>query len=290
LLHGRYLYLNTSNGVDNTHAVIRAPDAPSLIVLDKRTGTLVARDYEKIGPHIFHSTWSSPALATINGKPQIIFGGGDGICYGFKALSVSQKDHIEALEKIWWFDGDPSAPKENIHTYLKNRKKSPSTIQSMPVHVAGKVYLTLGGDIWWGKRQAWLKCIDATKIGDTSGSGEIWSYALNRHCCATPAVADGLVFVGDCGETVHCVDAATGKPYWTHELAGDIWASALVADGKVYLGSRRGEFLIFRVSKEKELLFSIKLDSEINASPVAANGVLYVATMKYLYAIELVGK
>jgi len=38
LVHGDYLYLNTSTGVDNTHRRIRAPDAPSLVVLDKRSG------------------------------------------------------------------------------------------------------------------------------------------------------------------------------------------------------------------------------------------------------------
>ena len=37
LLVGDLLYLNSSNGVDNTNKVIRSPDAPSLVVLDKRT-------------------------------------------------------------------------------------------------------------------------------------------------------------------------------------------------------------------------------------------------------------
>ena len=44
LIYGDFLYLNTSTGVDNTHRRIRTPDAPSLVVLDKRTGRFVARD------------------------------------------------------------------------------------------------------------------------------------------------------------------------------------------------------------------------------------------------------
>ena len=40
------------------------------------------------------------------------------------------------------------------------------------------------------------------------------------------------------------------------------------------------------MSKEKKIISSIELDSPINASPVAANGVLYVATMKNLYAVK----
>jgi len=50
LLLGNHLYINTGNGVDNTHLTIRRPEAPSLIVLDKRDGHLVARDVEGIGP------------------------------------------------------------------------------------------------------------------------------------------------------------------------------------------------------------------------------------------------
>src|SRR6266480_5147925 len=52
LIHGNYLYLNTATGVDNTHKHVRAPDAPSLVVLDKRTARLVARDDEHIAPDI----------------------------------------------------------------------------------------------------------------------------------------------------------------------------------------------------------------------------------------------
>jgi len=38
--------------------------------------------------------------------------------------------------------------------------------------------------------------------------------------------------------------------------------------------------------KNKKIISSIKLDSPIHGSPVAANGVLYIATMKKLYAVK----
>jgi len=120
LLDGDFLYLNTSNGVDNTHRKIRKPDGPSLIVLEKKTGRLLASDDEGIGPNIFHSTWSSPALGVVNGKKQIIFGGGDGIVYTFEALeSIPPEGKVEKLKRIWRFDCDPDAPKENVHEYCQ---------------------------------------------------------------------------------------------------------------------------------------------------------------------------
>ncbi|MBC8469405.1 MAG: PQQ-binding-like beta-propeller repeat protein [Planctomycetes bacterium] len=282
LLHGQYLYVNTSNGINDQHKFIPAPDAPSLIVLDKRTGCLVAQDNEQIGPRIFHCTWSSPALGKINGRPLVFFCGGDGICYTYDALSsASDTQNVQKIKNIWKYDCDPDSPKENVHQYMRNRNKSPSNIKSMPVFHEGRLYITHGGDIWWGKEQCWLKCVDA------KNSRELWSYELSKgHCCSTPSVHNGLIFVADCEGYIHCVDAKTGKPYWTHDTGNEIWASTLAADGKVYIGTRRGNFWVFAADRNKKIVSSIKLDSPIHGSPVAANGVLYIATMKKLYAVK----
>jgi len=287
LLDDSYLYLNTCNGVDNTHRKIRRPDAPSLIVVDKSTGRLLAQDGEQIGPRIFHSTWSSPALGEVDGSRQIFFGGGDGVCYAFEALHQSAEfESLQTLKRVWRFDCDPSAPKEEVHRYLENRHESPSNIKSMPVFFSNRVYVTVGGDIWWGKNKAWLKCIDALQTGDITDSGELWSYPLELHSCSTPSIWNGLVFVADCAGNVHCVDAETGQLQWIHELGGEIWGSTLVADGKVYVGSRSGDLCILAAEKEKRLLGTVRFDAPVSSTPVAANGVLYVATQERLYAIQ----
>ena len=283
LLHGDYLYVNTSNGLDTNHTHVKEPDAPSLIVLDKHTGKLLARDDGRIGDRIFHCTWSSPALGRIDSRELIYFCGGDSICYAFDVLDSPPASG--RLKNVLRFDCDPEAPKENVHKYIRNRDESPSHIMGMPVFHDNRIYVTGGGDIWWGKRRGWLKCFDATGSGDTTASAEIWAYTVDTHCCATPAVSKGMVFFGDCGKTFHCVDARTGKSFWTHQTKGEIWGSALAADGKVYVGTRRGEFLVFAASKERTVISSIELDSPINSSVTAANSVLYVATMKNLYAI-----
>ena len=156
----------------------------------------------------------------------------------------------------------------------------------MPVFYKNRIYVTVGGDIWWGKKKAWLKCIDATKKGDITDSGEIWSYTLEQPSASTPAISDGLIYVTDCDKSLHCVDAENGKPYWKHKLKMDSWSSALVADKKVYVGSRGSDFWILEEGKTLKVLDSIKLDGPTLSTPVAANGVLYVSTMNRLYAIK----
>ncbi|MCX7887961.1 MAG: PQQ-binding-like beta-propeller repeat protein [Verrucomicrobiae bacterium] len=278
LLHGRFLYINTSNGLDDPHRTIPAPHAPSLIVLDKTTGRLLAQDGERIGPKIFHSTWSSPALGEVGGRTLVFFCGGNGIVYAFEALREVPA-RVVTLKKLWQYDPDPTAPKENIHSYIRNRKVSPSNIKSMPVFHNGRLYITHGGDVWWGKNEAWLKCVDAAT------GRELWSHPLQRHCMSTPAVAAGMVFAADCAGLVHCVDATTGTPHWTHQTGGELWASPLVADNKLYIGNRRGDFVILAATKDKKLLCSVKLDRAVHSSAVAANGKVFVATMNRLYAI-----
>ncbi|MCX6929830.1 MAG: PQQ-binding-like beta-propeller repeat protein [Verrucomicrobia bacterium] len=103
---------------------------------------------------------------------------------------------------------------------------------------------------------------------------------------STPAIYKGLAFIADCGPTLHCVEAQTGKPCWTHEIKGEAWASPMVADGKVYLGTRSGTFYIFAASREEKLLGTVEFGRPISATAVAANGVLYVATMSHLYAMR----
>ena len=308
LIHGDHLYLNTGTGVDNTHKRIRTPDAPSLVVLDKHTGRLIARDNEHIAPNIFHSTWSSPSLAAVNGRPLVFFAAGNGIVYAFETVrngvmeswsngvmstnaspqysTTPSLQHPASLSKVWQFDFDPGAPKTNVHRFNSNRRESPSNFYGMPVFDHNRIYVAGGGDIWWGKNEAWLKCLDATGAGDITTNGLIWSYPLQKHVLATPAVYKGLVFIADCGRAFHCVDAGTGKPCWTHEIKGEAWASPLVADGKVYLGTRSGTFYVFAASKEMKVLSTIELGQPISSTAAAANGVLYVGTMSHLYAVR----
>jgi outer membrane protein assembly factor BamB len=287
LIRGNHLYLNTANGVDNTHKRIRAPDAPSLVVLDKRTGKWLARDDEHIGPNVFHNTWASPSMGQANGRDLIFFCGGNGIVYGFDPLgNTARPEERSALKKIFQFDFDPAGPKTDVHKFNGNRREGPSNFYGMPVFHQDRLFVAGGGDIWWGKNEAWLKCIDTRRTGAIGTNDVLWSYPLNKHVLSTPAVANGLVFIADCGRTFHCVQMSTGNRLWTHEIDGEVWASPLVADRKVYLGTRSGKYYIFAAEPRKQVLAEVDLGDPISATTTAANRVLYVATMTHLFAVE----
>ena len=80
-------------------------------------------------------------------------------------------------------------------------------------------------------------------------------------------------------------DADTGQPYWVHPIGGPVWGSTLVADGKVYVGTLRRSLWVLAAGKELKVINRIAMPDSILSSPAAANGTLYMATFRELYAL-----
>jgi hypothetical protein len=70
--------------------------------------------------------------------------------------------------------------------------------------------------LFWGKNEAWFKCIYARGAGDITKSNQVWSYTLDKHVLATPALHEELLYLADCGRKFYCFDARTGKPLWEY--------------------------------------------------------------------------
>lgn len=157
----------------------------------------------------------------------------------------------------------------------------------MPVFIGDRIYVTGGGDTWWGKREAWVRCLDAGGSGDVTAKALRWSTPLRRHCMSTVAVVHGMLFVTDVGQTVHAIDAETGETLWTHEVPGAVWNGALAAVGRVYVTDRKGTLTILAAARNKRALSQTHLDAPIRSSPVAANGTLFISTAKTLYAFAV---
>lgn len=282
LIVGDRLYANTSNGQDWSHVNIPSPQAPALVCLDKQSGKYLAEEASGISTRLFHGNWSSPAYGEVNGKGQIIFGAGDGFVYAFDPAPPESGDEIRPLEEIWRYDCNPPEYR-NVKYPDAN---GPSEVIATPVFWKNRVYVAIGQDPEHGDGVGILHCIDATKTGDVTEEGKVWSYQdIGRSISTVSITDDGLLFVAEYAGKIHCLDAETGKPYWVHDTQAHIWGSTLVADGKVYIGTEDGSFFVFGAEKEKKLLSQTDLGEPVYATPVAANGVLYVQTPTQLYAI-----
>jgi len=282
LIVGGRLYVTTSNGQDWSHLNIPSPMAPSLIVLDKESGELVGEEASGISKRLMHCNWSSPAYAEVGGEEVVIFGAGDGFCYGFDTETVKDDMGYDVLKELWRYDCVPEEYKE----YEYPAYEGPSEIISTPVVYNNRIYVAIGQDPEHGDGVGHLVCIDPTKRGDITESGTVWSYKGIKRTISTPSIVDGLLFIADYSGVIHCLDADTGEVYWTHDTLSHIWGSTFVADGKLYIGNEDGFLLVMAADKEKEIISEIDMLAPFYSSPVVANNVLYLSTQTHLYAVE----
>ena len=292
LILGNISYTTTSNGVEPNHTYVPFPFAPSVIALNKVTGELIAEDDTQNGMNIFHGQWSSITSGKVNGKNLIFFGGGDGWLYALDAEPV-KKDGKNVLPVVWKADCNPEEYKFKNGLPIKHPDpEGPSEIVATPVFYKNRVYVAIGQDPEHGEGVGRLTCWDATKTGDITKSGLIWDFREIKRSLSTVSIdyETGLLFIADFSGFVYCLDAENGKLYWTFDMKSHVWGSTLVADGKVYIADEDGDFVIlparkdFNPKKDKPI-FETNLNEPCYATPVFANGVLYVSTPSYLYAI-----
>ena len=100
-----------------------------------------------------------------------------------------------------------------------------------------------------------------------------------------PLSKDGLLYVGDLGGTVHCLDAATGAHVWKHETNEAIWGCLLLAGDRLYVGNVEGTMTVLRAGRRKELLAQIEMDAPLYSRPALIGDALYLATANRLYLI-----
>ena len=263
---GDLIYMNTSNGQDESHVNIPSPRAPAIIAVNKDTGKVVWEDASP-GDRILHGQWSTPAVGTVDGVDMVVHGQGDGWVRAYEAASG---------KKLWEFDLNP---KESVWPKTRNE------IISTPVVYEGLVYLANGQDPEHGEGVGHLYCIDPTKRGDITESGRIWHFDKIRRSISTAAVHDGLVYLADFSGFVHCLDAKTGQAYWTHDMFAAVWGSPIFIDGKIYLGDEDGDVVVLQAGKTLKVLSETNMASSVYSTPVPANGMLFISNRNHLYAL-----
>jgi outer membrane protein assembly factor BamB len=280
---GDLLFTVTGNGVDEGHITIPTPLAPSFIAVNKNTGELV---WESAAPgtKILHGSWSNPAYGVVDGVPQVVFPGGDGVLYAYEP---------ETGKELWRFDANP---KDSV--WQLGGMGTRNNIVSTPVYYNNRVYIGVGQDPEHGEGVAHFWAIDATKRGDITESGVVWhlseadlgdSDAFHR-TISTAAIHDDIVYIADLSGFLYALDANTGEHHWTYDAFAAVWGSAYVADGKVYLGDEDGDIAVLKAGKGKdgqpEVLAEINMGSSVYTTPVARDGVLYIMSRNTVFALE----
>jgi outer membrane protein assembly factor BamB/HEAT repeat protein len=268
---GDLLLVSTSNGQNEGHTRVPSPRAPSLIAVNKRSGDVVWRAIGA-GAQVLHGQWSSPVAANVNGRIQVLFGGGDGWLRAYEAASGHE---------VWRFDGNPKDARWLARPGVLSR----SSIIASPVFADGRVFVAMGQSPGHGNGPSLLYAVSPNGQGDVTTSRLLWTSREVGRVVGTPIAKDGLLYVGDLGGTIHCLDASTGVHVWKHETNGAIWGSLLLTGDRLYVGNVDGSMTILRPGRQKQLLGEVQMDAPIYSPPAVIGDALYLATAIRLYRI-----
>jgi HEAT repeat protein/outer membrane protein assembly factor BamB len=268
---GDLLIVSTSNGQNEGHTRVPSPRAPSLIAVDKRSGDVVWR---AIGPggQVLHGQWSSPVAANVNGRVQVLFGGGDGWLRSYDAASGHE---------VWRFDGNP----KDARWFPRPGVFSRGSIIASPVFADGRVFVAMGQSPGHGNGPSLIHAISPNGQGDVTESRLLWTSREVGRVVGTPIAKDGLLYIGDLGGTIHCLDAATGAHVWKHETNEAFWGSLLLAGDRLYAGNVEGSMTVLRAGRQKQVLAQIEMDAALYSPPALIGDALYLATANRLYLI-----
>ncbi len=304
VVHGDWVFLVTSNGVDEAHLEIPSPRAPCFLAVNKKTGVVAWENNDPFDT-ILHGQWGSPSVGIVDGKAQVYFPGGDGWLYACDA---------ESGEVVWKFDLNPKASRWEL-----GGAGTRNAIIATPVFYENTVLLAVGQDPEHGEGVGHLWKIDATKTGDVSpelgkigepgtpnpNSAVIWHYGgvdedgsvtgeegeeVFRRTMSTVAVHDGLVYAADLSGYIHCINYETGKRHWVHDLLSGVWGSPMIADGMMFIGNEDGKLTVLKASSEDASVikeYDTVNFSSIYSTPTIANGRMFISDRTRLYAVDI---
>ena len=112
---------------------------------------------------------------------------------------------------------------------------------------------------------------------DASSGNERWHHATGDFVASSPAVANGLVYVGSGDGNVYALDASSGNERWHHATGDVIVSSPAVANGVVYAGSNDKSLYALDASTGGEL-WKHTTTNAVESSPAVFDCMVFVGS------------
>lgn len=226
-------------------------ESDSLVALDRRTGKEVWR------ARGMRESWNTPVLVPIAGAKTEL-----AVAIMGKVLGIDP----DSGKQLWSCATD-------IAWYM-----APS-----PVADGGVVYC-IGGRDGGG-----ALAVRAGGRGDVTRTHRAWLIRKTSNV-SSPIIHNGhLYWMHDSLGVAYCADAKTGKLIYEERIpqAGQVYASPVLADGKLFYVTRNGRTFVLPAQPRFEVVAVNDLAdrSTFNASPAVADGKLFLRSDRFLYCI-----
>jgi outer membrane protein assembly factor BamB len=228
-------------------------EGPSyLYAIDKKTGKDVWKVERDEG-----TSWSTPLVLEYKGKHQVV-----------ASATTFVRSYDLATGKLLW-----------KCTGLTHN------VIPQPMEAGGIVYVASGfrGNALFAVRLEGAK-------GDVTGTPNIaWSLDKNTPYCPSMVLYRNMLYMLKSNNGIlSCYDARDGKEYYSKqrlEGVGNIYASPVAANEKVYITGHKGTMFVIKHGAKFEILAKNTLDDTFNASPAIVGNEMYLRGYKNLYCI-----
>ena len=219
----------------------------------------------------FDTNYSTPIVVDIPsataGQPAtkaMIVGGTDGAYHAIK---------VNTGEPIWRIDVSKRA------------------ILNSALYRDGIAYITHGEENLGTTQMGMVAAVDARRTGDLKEDAYRWRTLGFMPSFPSPVMDDERLYSVDNAAIVAAFDLKTGTKLWERSLGTLQKGSPVLADNKLYVGTENGKFFILRPSAtgvevlDEDLLGTPQAPEVIFASPIVADGRVYITSMEATYAI-----
>jgi len=220
--------------IDGDHIYVQA--GASTVKLDKKTGKVIWRTL-KDGGGMFGSAFSSPIIATLAGKRQLVV----------QTRKMLAGTDLET-GKVLWTQNVPAFRGMNILT---------------PIIVGDNVFTSSY------RNKTWLYNI--YKSGDNYRVRTTWSNTTQGYM-STPVVIGGHVYMHLQNRRFACLDLEKGERKWQSDTFGK-YASLVFQDNRILALSCDGRLLLIRANPDKfELVDEMKIDGKQTWAHLGVSG------------------
>jgi outer membrane protein assembly factor BamB len=226
-----------------------------LIALDKKTG----KDVWKLDAHGKFGTtqpewigsWSTPVICRRDGRDELI---------------MTWPDEVRAYEprtgKLLW-----------------NSKGLGKLVYTSPLATADCVVAMSG---FGGPAVALRR---GSETGDITDTNRLWREEKAPQRIGSGVIVGEHLFRVNENGVAECLELKTGKALWSERATGTTWSSLVYADGKLYIGSQRGEVVVLAAKPSFEVLARNTTDERMQSSLAISNGELFIRTYNHLWCI-----